>query len=272
MSGQAYVGTMKRTFKQALSHLLLTDYRLVGSRRVREMLADDVQRLAEQFFPAAKHLRPGWLVFVGTKAIGPKAHPGQEAGDHELVTLPWPVLLPEDIQRLATMPPGRPAKKIRQEWLKSRLVRLIEYGWRHAAGPVLLTQADLAAMLNLSTVQVSCLLRDARLETGKPLLTKGYFFDQGRRPTHKAQVIALYEGGVDEADIARRTHHAPPSVGRYIRDYERVKLLVRRHVHISEIAPLTGLQPSVVRANVALINQFCPNLFSEREPLAPSST
>ena len=65
-----------------------------------------------------------------------------------------------------------------------------------------LTLADLAAMLNLSTVQVSLLLKEARKTTGKPLLTKGYYFDQGVRPTHKDQIIALYESGADEADIA----------------------------------------------------------------------
>ena len=84
-------------------------------------------------------------------------------------------------------------------------------------------------MLNLSTVQVSQLLKAARQATGKPLLTKGYYFDQGMRPTHKHEIIALYEAGLDEADIARQSQHEPSSVGGYIRDYERVKLLLRRY-------------------------------------------
>jgi hypothetical protein len=66
------------------------------------------------------------------------------------------------------------------------------------------------------------LLQDSRQTTGKELLTKGYFFDQGMRPTHKEMVIELYEQGLDEVAIARQTQHAQSSVGRYIRDYERV--------------------------------------------------
>lgn len=264
MSGQAFVGASKRTFGQALHNLLATDYGLLGSRRILEMLVADVEELVEQFYPPAERLRSGWMVFTGTKATGSKAYPGQEAGDHELVTIAWPVLLPGDIEARATAPPGKAGKRVQQELLRARLVRLVEYGWQHKDGPVLLTQADLALMLGLTTVKVSQLLAAARVETRKPLLTKGYYFDQGMRPTHKAAVIALYEAGVDEADIARRTHHAPRSVGRYIRDYERVKLLVERQIDTEKMARLVNMQPGVVSAYLKLLRDHRPDLFGEQ--------
>jgi hypothetical protein len=257
MGTQAYVGTCKRTFQQALIHLLESDYRLVGSRRVLDVLAQDIQRLVEAFYPAPGRLSSGWLVFTGTKASGPKAYPGQSAGDHELVTLAWPVLLPEDVQQLASQPE---TQATRRQWFQARLVRILEYGWQHPQGPVLLTLADLAAMLGLSTVLVSQLLAEARQATAKPLLTKGLYFDQGMRPTHKAEVIALYEQGVDETQIARQTGHALSSVGRYIRDYERVRLLLKRGIAINQISRLIDMQPSVVDAYVKLIRQYHPDL------------
>ena len=45
MSNQAYVGTAKRTFKQAVQHLLETDYSLLGSQRVLDLLASDLKQL-----------------------------------------------------------------------------------------------------------------------------------------------------------------------------------------------------------------------------------
>jgi hypothetical protein len=36
-------------------------------------------------------------------------------------------------------------------------------------------------------------------------MTKGYFFDQGLKPTHKAEIIALYEQGFDEVGVTRRS-------------------------------------------------------------------
>ena len=257
MSGQAYVGTTQRTFGAALIHALETQYALLGSRRVLELLAEDVERLAQAFFPLPEHLSSGWMVYTGVKASGPKATPGQSAAERELVTLAWPVLLPADLQSLAAQ---GDTLAVRQTLDQQRLVRLLEYGWAHPRGPVLLTEADLAALLGRPTVQVSQLLQAARQATGKPLLTVGYYFDQGMRPTHKTEIITLYEHGIDEAEIARQTQHSLSSVGHYIRDYERVRLLLKRTLPLDQVATLTGLQPNVVAAYAALVFQFHPEL------------
>jgi hypothetical protein len=223
-SSQAYVGTAKRTFNQAIVHLLETNYRLLGSRRVLELIAADIEALVDQFHPVPKRLRSGWMVFTG--------------------------------------------EKTRQALLQKRLARIVEYGWQHPAGPVVLTLADLASMLNMSTVEISQLLKAARKATGKPLLTKGHYFDQGMRPTHKHQIIALYEAGLDEIDIARQSQHHQDSVGKYIRDYERVKLLLKKGISPKRIEYITQLQPSVVKAYIAMVNEQHPDLMPE--PMSPA--
>ncbi len=271
MSSQAYVGTTKRTFKQAVLHLLETDYGLLGSRRVLELLSDDLQQLVEQFYPAPERLRSGWMVFTGTKADDSKPYPGRPAGDHELVTLAWPVLPPEDVQLLAARPKGTNTKQAKKTWYQQRLIRILEYGYSHPDGPVLLTLADLSLMLGLTTVQVSQLLAEARRTSGKPLLTKGYYFDQGMRPSHKDEIIALYEAGVDEADIARRTQHAPSSVGNYIRDYERVKLLLSHRILVERFPRLTDMQPNVIKAYVEMVYKYHPDM-APPEKGTPSQT
>lgn len=260
MSSEAYLGTAKRTFAQAVHHLLETEYGLLGSGRVLQLLAGDLQQLADQFYPRPEYLTNGWMIFTGTKATGNKVHPGQMAGDHELVTLPWPVLIPEDVDELANLPDASRLGAPRQAWLQKRLTRIVEYGWNHPTGPVLLTLADLSAMLGLSVVEVSKLLEAARRTTGKPLLTKGYFFDQGMRPTHKAEVVALYEQGLDEAEIVRRTGHSAGSVGHYIRDYERVKLALKRHIAAKDIGRVLGLLPNVVKAYREMVYRYHPEL------------
>ncbi len=257
MSSQAYVGLNKRTFAQALIHLLENDYGLLGSRRVLDLLVQDVQQLVDKFYPPPDRIESGWLLWTGTKANGHKAYPGDQASDYELVTLAWPVLTQQDRQQLARQPE---TKQVRQQWFQQRLIRLIEYGWHHPDGPVLLTVADLAAMLGLTTVQVSLLLKEARQTSGKPLPTKGYYFDQGRRPSHKAEIIGLYEQGLDETEIARRSQHAQTSVGRYIRDYERIKLLLQRRIPLQQMARLIEMQPSVVDAYVKLVSLYHPDL------------
>jgi hypothetical protein len=262
-SAQAYVGTAKRTFGQAIVHLLENNYRVLGSARVLKLIATDMEALVEQFYPVPERLRSGWMIFTGVKATGPKAAPGRSAADEELVTLAWPVLLREDLEALAALPTGKAGKEARQALLQKRLARIVEYGWQHPAGPVALTLADLAAMLSLDTVQVSQLLKAARKATGKPLLTKGYYFDQGVRPTHKDQIIALYEAGLDEVAVARQSQHHQSSVGKYIRDYERVKLLLRNGDSAAHIQYVTQLQPSVVEAYTGMVYQHHPDLVPE---------
>lgn len=260
MSAQAYVGTMKRTFVQAVIHLLQSQYAMMGSDRILQLLAEDIQELVQQFYPQPDYLSSGWLLLTGTKAEGGKAYPGQPVSDHQLVTISWPVCLPEDTAAMAQMPPGKAGKDARRSLLKRRVIRLIQHGAAHPDGPVLLTLADLSVMLGVDTVALSQLLTEARKETGRPLLTVGYYFDLGMKPTHKAEIIDLYEQGLDEVEIAYRSQHAQSSVGRYLRDYQRVKLALQRQIAPDQIAPLTGLQPAVVNAYVMLVGKHHPDL------------
>lgn len=198
-------------------------------------------------------------MFTGTKADGHKAHPGQQACEFTSVTIAWPLLTPEDLVQMATQ---SDTQANRRTLLCQRLIRLIEHGLSHPRGPVLLTLADLASLLGSTPATVSNLLKKTRQQSGKALPTKGYFFDQGMRPTHKAEILALYEQGVDEVEIARLSHHDQSSVGRYIRDYERVKELIKSQIPTAQIPRLLALQPSVVHAYVELLQLYRPFLFS----------
>ena len=72
MNRSIYAGLQQRTLRQALIHLLQTDYGILGSGRVLHLLTEDVQALIDQFYPVPDHLQPGWMLFTGVKAEGPK--------------------------------------------------------------------------------------------------------------------------------------------------------------------------------------------------------
>lgn len=259
MTQKNFAGTLQRTFQAAFLHEMETNYGFLHSRRMLTLLAEDIQRLIDEFYPAPQYLRPGWILFTGTKAEGHKAHPGQLACEFTTVTISWPLLLQEDIETMSTLSYD---KSQRRQLLIRRAIRLLEHGYTHPDGPVLLTLADLALLLGVSPVFASSLLKEARLTSGKPLLTKGYFFDQGAKPTHKTEIIALYEQGLDELEIARRSQHDPSSVGHYLRDYERVKELVKIAIAPARIPALLGMQPALVDAYINLLRQFRPALFA----------
>ncbi|MBV7327365.1 DUF1670 domain-containing protein [Chloroflexi bacterium TSY] len=175
MTRNPYVGTQKRTFQAAFIHEMETNYGFLKSRRMLNLLAQDIQQLVDEFYPVQEHLRPGWILFTGTKADNHKARPGQQACEFTSVTIPWPLLTPEDFDWMTTQPD---TKEKRRQLLIQRTVRLIEHGQQHPQGPVLLTLADLASLLGMTPASVSNLLKEARQKTGKSLPTKGYFFDK----------------------------------------------------------------------------------------------
>ena len=127
--------------------------------------------------------------------------------------------------------------------------------------------ADLGLMTGISPQTITKYLRDLRKETGKSLPTKGHYFDQGRYPSHKNIIIELYESGLDERDVALRSEHSPQSVGRYIRDYERVKLLLKNGTPQNQVPILINRQNSVVEAHVELLEKYHPNLFLAHKSL-----
>jgi hypothetical protein len=81
--------------------------------------------------------------------------------------------------------------------VKQRVLGILEHGYQQPDGAVMLTLADLSAMFGLTMTQAGDLVHVLRQETGKPLPTKCYYFDQGIRPSPKTEVIALYEQGID---------------------------------------------------------------------------
>ena len=125
----------------------------------------------------------------------------------------------------------------------------------------LLTLAELSVLLNKSYALVSQFVKEWEQETGEVLPLKGYRMDQGSRPTHKAEIIRLYEQGVEPPDIARETRHNLKSVDRYLQDYERVKLLLKRKMEVAEISSTIGRGKTLVVEYIKIARQYHPELF-----------
>lgn len=250
----------RRTFKSALMHLLEQDYKLVGSRRILEILSDDVERLQAEFSPDMAKLGPGTISWVTTKTTTRKPSYGTRTEDYDqvVVSLPlWPV---EEAEKRVRARAG--AGNANYEQNKARdmatMVRLIESA-RDQGG--MLSQAELAVLLNrsLTTIQKYVYAYEAE-HAGTMLPLKGYLLDQGSRPTHKGIILALYEQGIAPPEIARRTCHGLDAVDRYIKAYERVKALAQKGMSVQEIRQIAGLGERTVTAYLRIAQTFHPAL------------
>lgn len=237
MSTSPYHATTQHTFRQAIIHLLETEYKLVGSHKVIQMIADDIVELQAEYYRDVDRVPPGHIVWRGTLDEGHKPTVGRRAEEEPTVTAVLPLITDGDIAvRAQGCPTGKHAGTWARERSIRRLARLVKAGLDNPGGRQLLSLADLALLLNRSIGTVSRYVRDHFERTDELLPIKGYVLDQGSRPTHKGHILRLYEQGMAPPDVARATNHSLEAVDRYIKDYERVKVLLDKGLTVQEIS------------------------------------
>lgn len=256
-----YGSIQKRTFESALLHHLETEWGLLGGRRILQLLVDDVVALRDEFYPPTAGAASGTLIWTCTADEGRKAKPGKRTEDYKTVTVHLPLISAEDLQdRTAGKTPRHKTAKKARERDKKRLARLVKAG---AAQGGLLTVAELSVLLNKSYAVVRNYAREWEEETGELLALKGYRMDQGSRPTHKREIAKLSEQGLEPPDIARTTGHSVKSVERYLQDYERIRMLLKRQMAVEDISTMIGRGVRVVLEYVELAREYHPELFED---------
>lgn len=256
-----YASIAKRTFGSALLHMLETDYGLLGGRRILQLLVADIEELLAEFYPESTGAGSGTLVWTCTADEGKKATAGKATEDYKTVTVQLPVITPED---LASRTRGKSARGKRRTQAKERdKVRLARIVKAAAEQGGLLTIAELSVILNKSYEMTRVMAREWEAEHAEILPFKGYVMDQGSSPTHKREIVQLFEAGMAPPDIARETQHALESVERYLQDYERVRMLIPQQMAVTEISRIIGRGKKVVLEYIQLTQQYHPELFAD---------
>jgi transposase len=228
-------------------------------------LVEDTLALMDEHYPTLDRVGSGDLVWTCTADEGKKAEPGKRTEEYKTVTVKLPFVTLADLhdrtEKKVAKSKTRETARQRDKWRLARMVKAAE----EQGG--LLTIAELSVILNRSYEVTRRYVREWEEETGELLPLKGYRMDQGSRPTHKREIVRLYEQGVEPPDVARETRHSLKSVERYLQDYERVKLLLKRGVGSREISSIIGRGERVVLEYVELAREYHPELFAEEEQL-----
>lgn len=244
----------KRSFGTALMRLLLTEYGLQGGRRIAMLLVEDVEKLIQEFYPDVGQTASGTLVWTCTADEGKKATAGKPTEEYKTVTVKLPFVTQEEVNSHAD---GKTDTRQRE---KRQMVRLLKAADEQGG---LLTLAELSLLLNRSYQQVSRYVQEWKEETGDLLPLKGYRMDQGSSPSHKGEIVRLFEQGKHPPDIAYETRHNLMSVERYLKDYERVKMLLKDKKSAEEISALIGRGKHVVLEYIQITRKFHPELFQD---------
>ncbi|MDK1292834.1 MAG: DUF1670 domain-containing protein, partial [Actinomycetota bacterium] len=131
-----------------------------------------------------------------------------------------------------------------------RVRRLTHQAYEQGA---VLSQRDLSLLLGYSDSAIS-LTAVALRRRGEWLPLRGYVADMGSFPTHKAAIVRLYLEGLLTPQIAHNTYHSKHAVDRYIRSFERVRLLSQKFSR-EELPLLTGMSLRLIDEYLTLIEE-----------------
>ena len=252
-----YESINKRDFRSALINLLESEYKILGSRRVIDLLADDIENIHREYYPKQSEVGFGEIVFRTTKDDGQRQSYGKKTEDYASVTVVLPLITKEDVERRIFYKKGdrngnyehREARDI------ETMVRLLKEAKRQGG---LLSGAELSMLMNRSLTTIRKYLDAYLKKTGEILPLKGYVLDQGSLPTHKGIIISLYEQGISPADIVLKTGHSQNAVDRYIKHYTQIKKLLMKGMDEVAIKEITGRTMKVVKEYVKLYHDLNP--------------
>jgi hypothetical protein len=258
-----YKNINKRTFRSALLYHLETEWGLLGGRRILQMLVDDVLALQAEFYPELDRAGSGTLIWTCTADEGRKAEPGKRTEEYKTRTVALPLVTAEDVEDRTHGKTPRPQRAQKtHDRDRKRLARIVKAAAEQGG---LLTVSELSVILNKPYETVRKYAREWEEEMGEILPMKGYRMDQGSRPTHKVEIARLSEEGMEPPDIARATGHSVRSVERYLKDYERVRMLLKREMPVEDISTTIGRGVRVVVEYVELARKHHPELFGDEE-------
>lgn len=254
-----YESISKRDFKTSLMRLLETDYKVLGSRRVLAMLADDAEQLFQEFYPHHSRLQMGDIVWQTTKDDGQRPNYGKKTEDYAVQTVVLPLIRKDDVERRIYFKKGDRNSNYRHREARDieLMVRLLKSAKEQGG---LLSGAELSVLMNRSLTTIGKYLKAYFETTDEVLPMKGYVLDQGSNPTHKGIILSLYEQACSPADIVLKTGHTQAAVDRYIKAYEQVLQLVKKKHTAISICQITGHSMNTIRQYLRLVKDFHPDL------------
>jgi hypothetical protein len=248
----------RRNLPSLLKFKFLNEYGYDKGEVVVQAIVSDICDTISRYYKRKGDLEPGQLTYLAP-AKDERGGPGKTIAKTKLVPVVLTIVAQEDIDAIRD---GRRTSERRA----IRVQRLCREAFEQGA---LLSQRDIAIVTGYSQGGVSMTAVELR-KRGEFLPLRGYLRDMGCWPTHKAAIIRLYVEGMLTPDIARVTYHSKQAVDRYIRGFERVRLLATKFAR-EELPLLTGMPATLVDQYLALIDRHDASPKEVRQDAAASS-
>jgi hypothetical protein len=213
---------------------------------VRENIADALIDLFNSLCPESSRLKPGQIIW---NALDKRTRADSEKRRYKPVILS---LVTDD--EVSMFEKGASVSNTR----KNVMARMIREAYQQGA---VLSTRDLSLLLVSHAAHLSQLRIEYEKEHKTILPHTGVIHDMGTTLTHKR--IIIYKHVVEKKDpsiVARETNHSQPAVDKYLKDFNRIKTLVKDNKDINFIHHTTNIARPVIKQYLQIINKYVKEL------------
>ena len=241
---QIYGPLQEKTLENNLILHLIENYGYNSKPRIAEAMVKDILSVCDSFRKDSSSIGTGQILWPAV-LVSEKHGNGKTLARTRTKNVILSIVTDQDIKDYSE---GIKPKEI----FARRIARIATEAYSQGA---LLAQTDIALIFNTNQTKISKLVREYQNKTEKMLPLRGVVHDIGRSITHKVKIIKMHVASYSTKGIARATSHAPSSVDRYIRDFQRVKMLYGKAMSQSEIAYITSLSESLVNEYIKIVKE-----------------
>ena len=235
---------LEESLETQIRGLIDRDYSMVAGEKVRNMFAEDIVKLVQNVYREPNMMEVGQILWMG---VDETEKPSYGKGAYNTRFKPV-ILTPISKDDLAMMGNGYSFREVREQ----RIVRLFNESKEQGA---LLTNADVGLILGVSAGTISKQAREYMERENKVLPTRGIVHDIGRAITHKRIIVRLYLQGYLVPDIARMTNHSESAVERYIKAFNKVRML-RDRLDIRGIARTLEMSEYLIKEYLDILDEY----------------
>ena len=238
----------EKSLKNALAYRIAKDFPRVGGERIRQFCAEMILEVVQQHLRPRELVQHGQIVWLAVSLNDPPAR-HKRIRDTELLPVILDLSIADDIQAIVDR--VKP-----QERLRRKAMRLCQQA--HAQG-ALLSNVDLAELLNRGDTQIASVLAAQERETQQLIPRRATLHDFGSGLTHKAIICRKHAEGKTSDQIARETQHSLDAVDRYLADFDRVRHCRQLGMSLEQIAFTLNHSHNLVQQYLELDKELQPN-------------
>lgn len=231
----------EKSLHSILLYKFMNEYGFEKGEIVAKAIVDDILKLVDEYYRDKDKIRPGEMVWM-VASKDEKHYRGKTHANTKKVPVVLSIVSEEDFTGYGK---GKRFRSIRED-------RIIRWFFEAYDQGGTMTDLDAGLITSQNETQISEVVRSYQDRTGDIVPTRGNVQDIGPGMTHKAKVIKLYLQNYLTPEIARITSHSKEAVDRYIRNFERVRMLSRKFRE-EEIPVLARMSEPLVRQYLALI-------------------